>query len=224
MKNFILILTILISYSATSQNVARIYNQNVERGKAGDVVNLFNNFFDQEYKSGGVMLQSVSFRNDITHRIVFYGDPSNWGSVEERGDGEWDNFLGQLYNLTYPNAQDNAMITILSWSSDNNTEDYNTGKIWDITVENPSKMKAAFDRILEKNQKILDGRSLGLVQYDAGGPDGATHSIIMYGKDMNDITLKEREIRSTKQFAEYISNRGNVEYVKTYLINVVSRF
>ena len=46
----------------------------------------------------------------------------------------------------------------------------------------------------------------------------------MYGKDMNDITLKEREIRSTKQFAEYISKRGNVEYVKTYLINVVSRF
>ena len=85
-------------------------------------------------------------------------------------------------------------------------------------------MKAAFDEVLEKNQEILDGRSLGLVQYDAGGPDGATHSIIMYGKDMNDITLKEREIRSTKQFAEYISKRGNVEYVKTYLINVVSRF
>ena len=41
---------------------------------------------------------------------------------------------------------------------------------------------------------------------------------------MNDITLKEREIRSAKQFSEYLSKRGNVEYLKTYIINIVSRF
>ena len=64
-----------MSYSLTAQTSVRIYNQNVERGKAGTVLNLFNDFFDVEYKSGGVMLQSVSFRNDVTHRIVFYGDP-----------------------------------------------------------------------------------------------------------------------------------------------------
>jgi hypothetical protein len=170
------------------------------------------------------MLQSVSFRNDITHRIVFYGDPSNWGPVEDKPDGAWDNFLGQLYSLTYPNPQDNALLSILSWSSGDDNEEYNTGKIWDIKVDNPAKMKAAFDELTEKNQDILDGRSVGLIQYDAGGPDGATHSIILYGKSMNDITLKEREIRSAKQFSEYLSKRGNVEYLKTYIINIVSRF
>ena len=62
----------MISYSLTAQNSVRVYNQNVIPGKAGDVVNLFNNFFGEaEYKSGGVMLQSVSFRNNVTHRIVF---------------------------------------------------------------------------------------------------------------------------------------------------------
>ena len=45
MKNYIIVLLALISYSVSAQNVARVYNQNVERGKAGDVVNLFNNFF-----------------------------------------------------------------------------------------------------------------------------------------------------------------------------------
>ena len=224
MKKYIFILIAMISYSLTAQNSARVYNQNVIPGKAGDVVNLFNNFFGEaEYKSGGVMLQSVSFRNNVTHRIVFYGDPSNWGEVEQRPQGAWSNFLGQLRNLTIPNPQDNALLSIISWSS-GDTEEFKAAKIWDINVENPSKMKAAFDELTEKNQDILGGRSVGLVQYDAGGPDGATHGIVLYGKNVNDLTLKEREIRSTKQFADYVSKRGNVEYVKTYIVNVVSRF
>ncbi len=224
MNKYIFILIALMSYSLTAQTSVRIYNQNVERGKAGTVLNLFNDFFDVEYKSGGVMLQSVSFRNDVTHRIVFYGDPSNWGTVEERQPGQWQNFLGQLYDLTSPNPQDNSMATILSWSSGDGSDDYKVGKIWDIKVENPSKMKSAFDELTKKNQDILDGRSVGLVQYDAGGTSGATHYIILFGKNLNDLTIKEREIRSTKQFSEYVAKRGNVEYIKTYTINILSEF
>ncbi len=67
-------------------------------------INLFNDFWKQR----GVRLQSVSFKNDVTHRIVFYGDPSNWGTVEERQPGQWQNFLGQLYDLTSPKQQDNS--------------------------------------------------------------------------------------------------------------------
>ena len=124
MNKYIIILIALMSYSLTAQTSVRIYNQNVERGQAGTVLNLFNDFFDVEYKSGGVMLQSVSFRNDVTHRIVFYGDPSNCGTVEERQPGHWQNFLGQLYDLTSPNPQDNSMATILSWASGDVSDDY----------------------------------------------------------------------------------------------------
>ena len=66
MKKYIFILIAMLSFSLTAQNSVRVYNQNVIPGKAGDVVNLFNNFFGEaEYKSGGVMLQSVSFRNNV---------------------------------------------------------------------------------------------------------------------------------------------------------------
>ena len=41
------------------------------------------------------------------------------------------------------------MATILSWSS-GDVDDYKVGKIWDIKVENPSKMKSAFDELTKK--------------------------------------------------------------------------
>ena len=98
-----------------------------------------------------------------------------------------------------------------------------SGKVWDIKVENPSKFKAAWDKIISSSKNILGDRRIGLVQYDAGG-NGATHAIILYGKNMNDLILTERKIRAQKSFKDYLENRGKVEYIATFMINTLSRF
>ena len=79
------------------------------------------------------------------------------------------------------------------------------------------------DKIISSSKNILGDRRIGLVQYDAGG-NGATHAIILYGKNMNDLILTERKIRAQKSFKGYLENRGKVEYIATFMINTLSRF
>jgi len=89
MKKSILLLALLFSFSLIAQRSLRIYNLNVKRGYESSVVDTFSDFAGGEkWKSGGVMLQAVGFKNGVTHRIVVWGDPENFGTERERSDEE----------------------------------------------------------------------------------------------------------------------------------------
>ena len=58
---------------------------------------LFDDTFgDKEFKSGGVQIEAIHV-GDIdgyaSHRIVFIGDPSNWGTVDEWEPNEFQLFI-----------------------------------------------------------------------------------------------------------------------------------
>ena len=57
-----------------------------------------------------------------------------------------------------------------------------------------------------------------------GGTPGATHGLIVYGKNNNDVQVTLRKIQKTKAFKEYMSARGKVDYIQTYTVNTVKRF
>jgi len=222
MKHLFYLLFFLCTLSY-AQNVVRYYNLNVKSGHAESVKAIFDEFQSgREWKSGGIFLQAVQFRNDITHRVVVWGDPENWGTVEPRKEYEWTAYRAKRNRHIENRAPDSSMGTVLAFTS-GDVDANPSGKVWDIKVENPSKFKAAWDKIISSSKNILGDRRIGLVQYDAGG-NGATHAIILYGKNMNDLILTERKIRAQKSFKDYLENRGKVEYIATFMINTLSRF
>ena len=222
MKHLFSLLFFLCSFSY-AQNVVRYYNLNVKSGHAESFKAIFDEFQSgRKWKSGGIFLQSVQFRNDITHRVVLWGDPENWGTVEPRKEYEWTAYRSLRNRHIENKAPDSAMGTVLAFTS-GDIEANPRGKVWDIKVENTSKFKAAWDKIISSSKSILEDRRIGLVQYDAGG-NGATHAIVLYGKSINDLVLTERKIKNQKSFKDYLENRGEVEYIATYMINTLSRY
>ena len=117
MKKTIFLLTLLFSFSLVAQRSLRVFNLNVKRGYESSVVETFSDFSSGEkWKSGGVMLQAVRFKNGVTHRIVVWGDPENWGTERERTDEDCDLYLERMNNFTYPNTADSAMGSILAFT------------------------------------------------------------------------------------------------------------
>ena len=91
MKKTIFLLTLLFSFSLVAQRSLRVFNLNVKRLRIECCRNFFQIFkSDEKWKSEGVMLQAVRFKNGVTHRIVVWGDPENWGTEREGLSIEWD--------------------------------------------------------------------------------------------------------------------------------------
>ena len=224
MKNVLSIVFLLLFVFVNAQTSGRIYNMKVMPGHAPSVLNLFTDFAEgHEWNEGsGVMLQSVQFKNGVTHRILAWGDPENFGTKQEKTDSEWTAYLEQLNNhLSF--ANDSSVITSLGFSEGDASKN-KSAKIFDLKVHEPAKFKLAFDKIVKQNKSILGDRRMGLLSIDAGGTPGATHSIVVYGKGLNDLVLLERKFRNSKGFGDYIKDRGKVEYIQNYYINTLARF
>ena len=224
MKKSILLLALLFSFSVIAQRSLRIYNLNVKRGYESSVVETFSDFAGGEkWKSGGVMLQAVGFKNGVTHRIVVWGDPENFGTERERSDEEWALYTERMSNYTYPNTGDSAMGSILSFTEGDWKKNL-SARVYDVKVYEPAKFKKAWDKNAKAAEKILGDRRIGLVSYEVGGTPGATHGLVIYGKNPNDVQVTLRKIQKTKAFQEYISSRGKVDYIQSYITNTVKRF
>ena len=224
MKKTIFLLTLLFSFSLVAQRSLRVFNLNVKRGYESSVVETFSDFSSGEkWKSGGVMLQAVRFKNGVTHRIVVWGDPENWGTERERTDDEWDLYLERMNNFTYPNTADSAMGSILAFT-EGDWKKNPSARVYDVKVHEPDKFKKAWDKNAKAAEKILGDRRIGLVSYEVGGTPGATHGLVIYGKNPNDVQVTLRKIQKTKAFQEYISSRGKVDYIQSYTTYTVKRF
>ncbi len=224
MKKIVFIFLTVISFSLFGQTSGRVYNFNVKPGHDKEVLKLFNEFnMDSPWKEGsGIMLQAVSFKNHVTHRILVWGNPENMGRVNPKTNTEWDAYRDRM-SLHRTRSIDNAMITSHGFT-EGDIKANPTAKIFDLHVSNPTKFKAAFDKLIKESKSILGNRRIGLIRYDAGGTPGATHGIVVYGKNMNDLVILERKFRASKAFPEYLKNRGEVVYKQNYIVNTLSRF
>ena len=83
-KYLFLILSLSFTICTFAQNSVRVYNLDVKMGHDSDVARNFADYWDVEYKTGGMILQSVSFLKGVTHRVIASGDPSNWGTKIEK--------------------------------------------------------------------------------------------------------------------------------------------
>ena len=129
-----------------------------------------------------------------------------------------------MNDLTYPNTPDSSSGSVLSFTQGGDWEKYTTARVYDVRVHEPSKFKSAWDKNVKAAEKILGDRRIGLVSYEVGGTTGATHGLVIYGKNLNDVQVTLRKIQKTKAFQEYIASRGQVDYLQTYTTYTVKRF
>ena len=128
-----------------------------------------------------------------------------------------------MSKYTHPNPVDNAMGSIINFSQ-GDWEKNKTARVYDVRVHEPSKFLKAWNKNVKEAKSILGGRRIGLVSYEVGGATGATHALIVYGKNDNDVQVTLRKIQKTKAFKEYIESRGKVDYIQTFAVTTVKRF
>ena len=96
---FLLSTFLLLLFGANAQTSIRYINLDVKMGEEADVARLFAEYHDVERKSGAAVLQSVGYLGGISHRIVFAGDPANWGRKDSlSNDDKWSVFIQKLNN------------------------------------------------------------------------------------------------------------------------------
>tara|TARA_X000001036_G_C20639096_1_gene790420 strand:- start:21 stop:695 length:675 start_codon:yes stop_codon:yes gene_type:complete len=224
MKKIYLLLLIYLSftYLVHAQNVVRVYDFNVKSGHASDVARNFADYHDVERKSGAAILQSVSFLDGVTHRMIFAGDPANWGPKVERSDAEWEAYL-RKQQLHINSGGGSMVMTSLMWRMDGDFEKCKTSRYWEIIPEDPEKYVKAREKFVNSIGDILEWRIMGLSSIDMGGL-GGTHTSLLCGSDLNDIILTGRKIQKSKAYKSYIDERGNVKIIKSYSANYIHNF
>ena len=84
-KLFIATVCLLSSFVfSQAQNSFTVYEMKVKAGGERALANLFDEYWgDAKWKSGGVNVERISLGdNDMTHRIVIFGQVGNRGRVE----------------------------------------------------------------------------------------------------------------------------------------------
>ena len=225
MKKIFFVFSLFLSFGVLAQTSVRFYNLNVKRGYEDAVVKTFTDFVEGEtWKPGaGILLQGVRFKNGVTHRIVVYGDPENWGTERKRTEDEWSLYRERMNRYTHPNSIDSAMGSIINFS-DGDREKNKTARVYDVRVHEPEKFLKAWNKNVKEAKSILGDRRIGLISYEVGGASGATHALVVSGENDNDVQVTLRKIQKTKAFKEYIESRGKVDYIQTFAVTTVKRF
>jgi len=222
MKKSLLFLFLLFSITAIAQNI-RVYNQYVD---TEDVVAYAKTFkdFNEEFKrkSGAIGLQRVQFLNEVTHRVIITGDPSNWGVENPADQVDRDNYFNTVSH--YRSKSDGSYTAkSLYWKAGDRVKN-NTGQQWLIKVDNPAKYLAAFTKFAKAVEPMIGTRMMGLGAINMGDVDGATHYTVFYGENLNDLDVILEKVRATKAYKEFSATRGDQEIIKSFMVQDLLRF
>ena len=72
----------------------------------------------------------------------------------------------------------------------------------------------------------FDGRVVGFGTYDIHRPNGATHWVVIGGTDVNGHLSMHQDLEDnyTKAMNKYFEDRGEVEHVKDFIVEVLARY
>lgn len=225
MKNFILLVCALLLTNfgiAQVQNSFTLYEMKVKTGGERALAELFDDYWGEaKFKSGGVSIERISIGdNEMTHRIIIFGEVGNRGRVE--GDvtsAEWNLFRERVNNYVEewgPSAAGRFMSYFGGAPND-----YPYIQLYEFEAENPMAFKTAFDKIAAKLTKIQDGRPMAMGNYDIGG-GGATHWVAIGHKDLGDLFKQKVKYEGVpKVLQEFIANRGTTNATRNFTINVI---
>jgi len=222
MKKLLLVLLVLAGHVGLAQTAFMEYQFTVDKGGGEAVESLFDAYFGEAtFKSGGVNLESMSIGNEVsTHRVVFYGDPANWG----RNDGDlssdkWGLFLQKINNhiedWTHSSSGD-----VISWEGGDD-EKYPYFQLYEFKAADEKAFGAAHDKIVSKLSPVIGERAVGFGTYEIGGYGGATHWVIISAENWKDLMMLKRAMaKMDKAWKKYYEDRGEVVHIRNYTLRM----
>lgn len=218
----ILYLIFFVSISGFSQAFME-FQFDAKRGTQDAILSLTDEFWGEaEFKSGGINIESIQIGNErSSHRILLYGDPSNWGRLDTLNVNrdKWQAFVQKLNNHIEDWTHSSSG-HVLSWESDD-SDDNKYIQIYDLISYEPEKFKNAHDTLVKEFSKDMGGRPVGFGTYQIGGYKGATHWVAIGYKNWRDLMTKTMELKErTKEWQAYYKNRGKVQSIRNFTLYV----
>ena len=181
-------------------------------------------FEDVKMNKGGVVLERFwnGRTHGMTHRIVFMFtlgvDMVDEDAIDpNKNDAFWSKMQNYVeeWGPSYSGR-------ILSWK-EGDTKANPDVHIWDIKVADQNQFKKGHDKIISEFAGDFAGRVVGFGTYDIGRPNGATHWVALTGKDREDHLMLYDKLQKNPKFMGLISERGKVEDVKDYELQILRR-
>lgn len=220
-------LTFICIFVATygfSQNAFMEYQFKAKRGTQSAILALTDDIWgDAEFKSGGINVEAMSIGNNMsTNRVVLYGDPANWGRKDSISEDKWQAFIQKLNNHVEKWTHSSSG-NVLSWEG--GSDDYQYVQIYEFSAANPMAFKAAHDKVVKDLSSIMGDRAVGFGTYEIGGFKGATHWVAVSYKNWEDLILTGRKLQEqTKAMEAYYKNRGDVNIIRNYTLNIAKAY
>ena len=228
MKKLILFIAILISGIAYSQQLAfSIVHFKAHENSQNDIAELYEKHYaDVKFKSGGIFLERLwqGRENGNTHRFVWVWELGNGGIEGEEIKFKNDAFWAEMNNYVDTWGKHSSG-RFLSWK-DGDVSKFPFGHLWDITPKDPAAFKKAHDKIVKDASDIFKDRVVGFGTYDINRPNGASHWVVIAEKDTDaHLTMYHNlENNYAKEMKAYFENRGEVEHVHDFVVQVLKRY
>ena len=228
MKNlFTLFLFSLFINTAISQtNTFTVQYFDVKPGSAGDLLSLYDAFYEGvEFKTGGLYLERMD-RGDVsgTHRIVYFGELGNSGMVEgSKTRQDMQKFRMDRRELIEKmgNIYSGRII------SSNGVDPFSKGyfQVYEGIVYEPEKFIPAHNKGM-KEVWDYEGNAMLFGTYDVGAPGGATHWAAFGADNLQSLMLWKVFIEENNADgqAEYFKSRGKTEDLTNFSLRILKQY
>jgi hypothetical protein len=225
MKKLLVLLAVVFTTSAFAQRLSRVNEISVDGPDRGAVLDLMDDFYGTvKYNDGsGVVLQWIRMGIDeSSHRIISYGDAANFGVLPgERKEYQGPAFWSRLSrHISFNRSSASAILEVLS----SNNRDHNFSQSWDIKVSDPEKFLNAFRMFISESKDQIGERRIAIGAHTINGYGGATHWISLGGSSWEEIEMVRAKMQQTNAWTKYLKNRGDLEYIRNYLVQEVRHY
>ena len=228
MKKIILFITIMLPLALSAQAFTAVKIK-VNDGSQGSVAQLIDDHYkDANFREGsGFNIERLwQGSGEWTHRIVFYGELGNSGRIDGdmspfQNSAFWSNL--RLYTKGHYEASSGR---VLEWKEGDEEQD--NFIVYDVTIKDMSAYMKAHQKFIDElsEEDNFKNRGFAVGTYDIGRPNGAWHWIILTGKDTDDLMLMHQEMQTKylTQLTNYFVNRGEVEEIKDYRVEILKSY
>jgi hypothetical protein len=225
MKKFILLIGLVITNSTFAQRLNRVAEISVDGHNRGAVLDLMDDFYGTvKYNDGsGVVLQWIRIGIDeSSHRIIRYGDAINFGVL----DGERKEYQGAAFwsRLSHKSSTNRSSASVTVEVLSPNNQNHNFSQNWDLKIKEPEKYLNAFRILIAELKNEIGERRIAFGAHTINGYGGATHWVTLGGSSWREIEIVRAKIQQTNAWTKYLKNRGDVEYIRNYLVQNIRHY
>jgi len=222
----LLFLSLFFNIALSQTNTFTVQYFDVKQGSAGDLVALYDSFFEGvEFKTGGLYLERME-RGDVsgTHRIVYFGELGNTGMVEgSKTSADWQKFRVDRREFIEKMGNSYSGRIISSNGVDPFSKRY--FQLYEGTVYEPEKFIPAHNKGMEEVWDY-EGNAMLFGSYDVGSPGGATHWAAFGANSLQSLMLWKVFIEENNADgqAEYLSSRGKVVELGNFSLRILRQY